>query len=1229
MFDNFTTDPTQVWDIASALLSTNGSIGKLIVDNLDATISSRGISNLTASDVWTAGTRTITNIENDGLAALAASVWAYSTRELTAGDLTAQRVWDTLLTSINTIGSIGSLLETNIDVTVSSRASAVDLATLQSTLNGLISNLIVAQKAVDDPNPSTTEFITTLTNANDDFYNDGVLVFTSGANAGQVRRITNYDGATKTVTVDPALSAEPSTSDTFTILASTANASLDSAAIWSYANRRLTSGTLDIGSLATLADLESSESALSTQLDTLINNLIVTQQTINDANPSTTQFITTLTNASNDYYNDEVLVFTTGPNAGQVRRIMDYDGASKTITVTPALSNVPTNGNAFTILASTANASLDATAIWAYANRTLTAGTLDTGSLATLSDLQSVETNLTSEINENQTRLDKIISNLIIAEKAVNDLSASSTAFITTLASAVDDFYNDGVLVFTSGANAGQVRRITNYDGATKTITVDPALSVAPGNGDTFTILAATASANASLDAAAIWNYATRRLSDGTLDSGSLATLADLQSTETNLDLSITAVANAVDLLSNDLISIRSTVSENTTSSTVSSFGTNLSSAVDDLYNNALITFTTGANAGVARRIEDYNGTTKVLTIEPDLTTPPLHGTGFTILKTLAVPVTKINTIGTDVEGIKDDVTAIKADIALIKSRLDNIDANISALETAINNIEVSGSGGTNTTNVSNVYNVRPEDMFDSMNTIASSIQNINSTLGRLDNNTLSAILSIAQENTTDLKYVRNKLSDFRAVSTVQRQVLENVAAPVVNTWYTSGSVDLNIMVSNPAKTPQKIPFKVYLPKEAKLEHIMDNGGFNIQYDIQLDTLYASGEIELGPGQSVKKFIKMRDIWQIPEDETKLAKSQAEEFYKKLAKGAYSSQALLLKNDVDTRVEKIIRTQAENIASPQDKIMSFRENKESLVAVKSDLEELKALVAQADSSRGFLGALGGIQTISVWGIIIAFVTGFGLLVAILFSMWKHQMAIASGQMALQSHLIGNKMLNSDRASINSKSKKRKTNNKNKKELIAVAVQNKDTIKIATNFNTYVKQVLAKLFGKNKVVLLVLLVLVLLYVVIRQFNLWPTITGLWNKPENENQISAENLSPDWQEKTDAHLSAEETSLSFGEAENMLATTSTDLPVATTSPEASILYINIKTTPTGWLNVREIASKSAKILTQVNSGDKFEALEKKSVVGDDYDWYKIKVDGDIGGWVYGQYVNEIEG
>lgn len=76
-----------IWDALTSALTTTGSIGKRIVDNLDATVSSRlATSGYTAPD--NAGILA-------GLAALPGQVWAYATRTLTsgAGGATAAEVW--------------------------------------------------------------------------------------------------------------------------------------------------------------------------------------------------------------------------------------------------------------------------------------------------------------------------------------------------------------------------------------------------------------------------------------------------------------------------------------------------------------------------------------------------------------------------------------------------------------------------------------------------------------------------------------------------------------------------------------------------------------------------------------------------------------------------------------------------------------------------------------------------------------------------------------------------------------------------------------------------------------------------------------------------------------------------------------------------------------------------------------------------------------------------------
>lgn len=78
---------------------------------------------------------------------------------------------------------------------------------------------------------------------------------------------------------------------------------------------------------------------------------------------------------------------------------------------------------------------------------------------------------------------------VVSAESTVNDASATTTSFVTALTSAVDDFYNDKILVFIGGALTGQARIISDYNGTTKTITFDEATTSAPANGDGFIIL--------------------------------------------------------------------------------------------------------------------------------------------------------------------------------------------------------------------------------------------------------------------------------------------------------------------------------------------------------------------------------------------------------------------------------------------------------------------------------------------------------------------------------------------------------------------------------------------------------------------------------------------------------------------------------------------------------------------------------------------------------------------
>lgn len=72
---------------------------------------------------------------------------------------------------------------------------------------------------------------------------------------------------------------------------------------------------------------------------------------------------------------------------------------------------------------------------------------------------------------------------------AVNDASATTTSFVSTLTGYGDDFFNNAFLLFTDGALQGQSRKVSDYTSATGTFTLASALTSAPANSTPFLVL--------------------------------------------------------------------------------------------------------------------------------------------------------------------------------------------------------------------------------------------------------------------------------------------------------------------------------------------------------------------------------------------------------------------------------------------------------------------------------------------------------------------------------------------------------------------------------------------------------------------------------------------------------------------------------------------------------------------------------------------------------------------
>ena len=158
-----------IWDALTSALTTVGSIGKLFVDNINATISSRStyaggdtagtatlLSRIASALTITSGKVTVgTNDDKAGYSLLATTGLGNQTANLT-GNLSGS------------VGSVTGLTVTNLDATISSRASATSLATVAGYIDTEIAaiqaktNLIPVSPAAVGDIPTTSAIATAV-----------------------------------------------------------------------------------------------------------------------------------------------------------------------------------------------------------------------------------------------------------------------------------------------------------------------------------------------------------------------------------------------------------------------------------------------------------------------------------------------------------------------------------------------------------------------------------------------------------------------------------------------------------------------------------------------------------------------------------------------------------------------------------------------------------------------------------------------------------------------------------------------------------------------------------------------------------------------------------------------------------------------------------------------------------------------------------------------------------
>lgn len=230
---------------------------------------------------------------------------------------------------------IGSSGVYYVDITAAEFAATGDATLTVASAEGVTSVLHLpiepaSDSGVAQAGTATSITLATTASATNDYYNGQVVEIVRGTGAGQFRTIVDYVGTTTVATVERAWATNPDTTSVYKV--------------WKLGARM----NVDAYQEVDVQEVDADATVPAAMVFAYQGGFI--QSSVDDATPTTTSFIgASGLSTTNDFYNQSLLLFVTGNNAGIPREITDYVGSTLTFTTT-AFPVAPANGDSFMIV---------------------------------------------------------------------------------------------------------------------------------------------------------------------------------------------------------------------------------------------------------------------------------------------------------------------------------------------------------------------------------------------------------------------------------------------------------------------------------------------------------------------------------------------------------------------------------------------------------------------------------------------------------------------------------------------------------------------------------------------------------------------------------------------------------------------------------------------------------------------------------------------------------------
>jgi hypothetical protein len=159
------------------------------------------------------------------------------------------------------------------------------------------------------------------------------------------------------------------------------------------------------------------------------------------------------------------------------------------------------------------------------------------------------------------------------------------------------------------------------------------------------------------------------------------------------------------------------------------------------------------------------------------------------------------------------------------------------------------------------------------------------------------------------------------------------------------GIVTLVIEAHNSLDKQVDMPVKYYLPKGVIPEHVVDQGDFAIEYDLNQSKFYLYKEENFQPEETKRFTVQIRNIWHVKEVVINQYLNTADKLNERLAETEAAETAQQLVDRIKENAAAITSSQ-EAVSTVKDRIAVYQLNKKRLAVMKDNLDKLKSLATE-------------------------------------------------------------------------------------------------------------------------------------------------------------------------------------------------------------------------------------------------------------------------------------------